>query len=380
MEWKTMASACQPASTAEGPSAPKPTAYTTGISALTTSPAAPSITPVSGPPQTSVAASVHISATALPESQSSTGSAESTRATGSSSTFDSPTVPESSTTSALDSVSSLESSATLQDVGGIIASALGLSKSSASIADTETSSQEQQTQTVGGGSISVASALASILAQGTANTAAQKSSQESSVLDSFPAGQSEVSTPHSFSDPATSSISDYTALFSLASSGALSAMVGSSGQPIVDGMSVVLSAYPSESQGAVVTVGGYTYTASILASGTLMVAQDTLSVGGPAVTLGGQILSAAPSGLVIPDTGTLSLASNLAKTSSSQFSEPTVPTTSNSDGPTGSSVTESFAYTSSVSPSTSAGARLYEWLAWQEICVWLGLVTAVYSC
>ncbi|KAK4894217.1 hypothetical protein LTR27_007585 [Elasticomyces elasticus] len=68
--------ACQPASTAEGPSVPKPTAYTTTISALTTSPAAPCITPVSGPTQTSVAASIQISETALPESQSSTGSAE----------------------------------------------------------------------------------------------------------------------------------------------------------------------------------------------------------------------------------------------------------------------------------------------------------------
>ncbi|KAK5705924.1 hypothetical protein LTR17_021256 [Elasticomyces elasticus] len=374
MERKTMASACQPASTAEGPSAPKPTAYTTGISALTTSPAAPSITPVSGPTQTSVAASVQISETVLPESQSSTGSAESTQATGSSSTFDSATTPESSATSALDSASSLGSSTTLQDVGGIIASALGLSKSSASIADTETSSQEQQTQTVGGGSISVAPAVVSILAQGTTNTAAYEFTQGPSVVDSFPAGQNEMSTPQLFSDPATSSISDYTALFSLASSGALSAMVGSSGQATVDGTSVIVQADPSGSQSVIFTIERYTYTASILGSGTLVVAQTTLSVGGQAVTLGDQILSAAPSGLVIAGTSTLSF----VPAPSSQESDFTVPT-SDPDSRTASSGRQSSASTASVPSSTSAGARSYDWSARQLRWVWLGVFMAVCS-
>ncbi|KAK3650975.1 hypothetical protein LTR56_006026 [Elasticomyces elasticus] len=374
MEWKAMVSACQPASTAEGPSAPKPAAYTTTVSALTTSPAAPSVTPVSGPTQTSVAASMQISKTALPESQSSTGSAESTQATVSSSTFDSPTAPESSTTSAVDSASSPGSSTTLQDVGGIIASALGLSKSSASIADTETSSQEQQTQTVGGGSTSATSALVSIVAQGTINTAAHEFTQGSSVLDSFPAGQSEMATLQLFNDPATSSISDYTALFSLASSGALSAMIGSSGQATVDGTSVVVQADPSGSQSAIFTIERYTYTASILGSGTLIVAQTTLSVGGQAVTLGGRILSAAPSGLVIAGTSTLSF----VPAPSSQGSDPTVPT-SDSDSRTASSGRQNSASTASVPSSTSAGARSYDWLAQQRIWVWLGVFMAVCS-
>ena len=60
-----------------------------------------------------------------------------------------------------------------------------------------------------------------------------------------------------------------------------------------------------------VTVAGQTYTASQLGAGTVAVAQTTLTVGGPAVTIGGQqTLSVGSSGLIVDGTTTLAFSAD----------------------------------------------------------------------
>ncbi|KAK3621778.1 hypothetical protein LTR56_022595 [Elasticomyces elasticus] len=108
--------ALQAAETAEGPSAPNPVAYTTTSSAFTSTTAAPSITPVSGPAQTtSSAASTESSYTALPESESSSDPGDSTSSTEptQSSTLTPPADPTQSTTGSSDSPSPADGSSSV---------------------------------------------------------------------------------------------------------------------------------------------------------------------------------------------------------------------------------------------------------------------------
>ncbi|KAK4897201.1 hypothetical protein LTR27_005094 [Elasticomyces elasticus] len=110
--------ALQAAETAEGPSAPNPVAYTTTSSAFTSTSAAPSITPVSGPAQTtSSAASTESSYTALPESESSTDPGDSTASTEpiQSSTVTLPADPTQSTTGSSDSPSPADGSSSVDN-------------------------------------------------------------------------------------------------------------------------------------------------------------------------------------------------------------------------------------------------------------------------
>ncbi|KAK5682532.1 hypothetical protein LTS10_005660 [Elasticomyces elasticus] len=110
--------ALQAAETAEGPSAPNPVAYTTTSSAFTSTTAAPSITPVSGPAQTtSSAASTESSYTALPESESSTDPGDSTSSTEpiQSSTLTLSADPTQSTTGSSDGPSPAENSSSVNN-------------------------------------------------------------------------------------------------------------------------------------------------------------------------------------------------------------------------------------------------------------------------
>ncbi|KAK5723450.1 hypothetical protein LTR15_005148 [Elasticomyces elasticus] len=292
--------ALQAAETAEGPSAPNPVAYTTTSSAFTSTTAAPSITPVSGPAQTtSSAASIGSSYTALPESESNTdpGDATSSVEPTQSSTLIPPADPTQSTTVSSDSpspadgsssvestaepghsssVSSLltfadptqstvessdrpssadsssvestpeseypypsastltpltsptqsaiaapdisssaeistsegntpesgyvsssasapsSSSASSQDIGGIIAGALGLSKTSSAAEDEATQQQTASTYQGATSSASDASTSVSGLGQDASTIASQASTQYSSLADPVTAGQTEI--------------------------------------------------------------------------------------------------------------------------------------------------------------------------------------------
>ncbi|KAK5732505.1 hypothetical protein LTR17_010444 [Elasticomyces elasticus] len=246
--------ALQAAETAEGPSAPNPVAYTTTSSAFTSTSAAPSITPVSGPAQTtSSAASTESSYTALPESESSTypgDSTSSTETTQSStltppadgSSVDSTAEPEHSSLSAStlltladptqstvessdsssfaqtstsegdppesgyvsSSVPTLSSSSSSsQDIGGIIAGAIGLSKTSSAAQDEATQQQTASTYQSATSSASDASTSVSGLGQHASTIASQDPIQESSLADPVTAGQSETSASVEPSVPVT---------------------------------------------------------------------------------------------------------------------------------------------------------------------------------
>ena len=380
--WDPPVAATQQAS-AEGPGS-APVAYTTTSSASSTSPAAPiAYTTSSGPVQTSSAPSIESSYTALPEStqpssspsvSAETPSTDAVAPSTPSSAAPSPSAPESSSSqqeasspssessvhpqpgppvspssqqaaSAVPSPSSApevstasESPASQQttsslssdDVGGIIASVIGLSKTSstavtdsASEADLSTSSISEASPSTQPSSTDVAGALASVLAQGTTTTAVE----DHTTQQPSPA------------DPATatyaSSATEY-ATFALGSS-TLSAIVQASGNLVVagttytpgqtfsvDGQTATLGTggaviagtstieIPSPAassnvpvQTALVTIGNSILTATQQASGLIVVGPATLSAGGSAATQGTQVLSVASPGLVLDGTSTV---------------------------------------------------------------------------
>ncbi|KAK3116652.1 hypothetical protein LTR53_002766 [Teratosphaeriaceae sp. CCFEE 6253] len=338
--------ACQSVTSADGPSVP--VAYTTTSSASTTSPAAPiAYTTSSGPVQTSNSAGTTSSYTAIadntppttntpspagstspqaPSASPSDDTAPSPASSNTQSTGEAAATAPDSTPAASQGLSSSAQSVGTEssdDVGGIIASAFGISRTSAAT----TAEHDPQTEAASSGEATAsdpAGALASVLAQGTTGAAAQDpTAQGSSIADPVTADPN---------DPTPSPASEYSAAFTLGSS-TLSAMVQPSGNlvvsgttytpgqtfplgtqtaslntggVVVDGTSTIAFSPPNANTGAaqtaVITDGGTTFTAVGDGSGAVVVGGTTLTAGGAAVTVASQVFSAASSGLIIDGT------------------------------------------------------------------------------
>ncbi|KAK0280179.1 hypothetical protein LTR35_008330 [Friedmanniomyces endolithicus] len=334
--------ACSSESSVAGPSTPAPVAYTTTSSALTSSPAAPSSTAALGPSQTSVPPSSQSSFTAEPVNNPSTSPAKSSSSpaanpppanTPSSDALNTPVAGSSTPGSSPNAPSPNTPSSASNDVGGIIASVIGLSRTSTSAEGTP-----QNTQPAAAGpssSTGAAGIIASIISQGTSTKAAQAptTQQHPSSADPASAGPNTSASPADPNAPATAnSTPARSAVFSVGSS-TISAVVASSGRVVVAGSTytpgqrftvngqvgsvgtsaivvggtstIAFSAAPASTnaavaQTAVVTAGGQTFTAARQGSGTVVVVgSSTLTAGGAAITVSGQVISAASSGLVV---------------------------------------------------------------------------------
>ncbi|TKA62398.1 hypothetical protein B0A55_12598, partial [Friedmanniomyces simplex] len=346
--------ACQPTSSAAGPG-PAPVAYTTSSSSSQSSQAKPSSTPTQSPPQTSTRGAQTSSSQSTQSSY--TAEAESTESTSSTNAPPESSYAESTSSSVLntqpsDPTSPMSSSdprtastKSSNDVGGIIASAIGMTQTSTDPTTAGDASSQQITEgssssgASSGSSADPAGMLASVLGHAgdssdiTGTVVQDPSTQDSSVAD--PVTAALTATLRSDTDPASNPAQTYNAVFTLDGS-TVSAMVQPSGHLVISGTTLAPGqtisfggqAVSLNSDGAIIagtstivpittggvsdpaeqtaifTLSGSTVSAMVQPSGHLVISGTTLAPG-QTISFGGQAVSLNSDGAIIAGTSTI---------------------------------------------------------------------------